>query len=568
MTTALAEKIDFDVILRLIPAYDPFDTAEDCWFDTDTAQQAIDFFHECITHVKGALAGQPFILEPWQQAIVANLFGWKRTDGTRRYRSAFIFIPRKNGKTAMTAGLVLLSMFCDKEVGAELYAAAGEKEQATLLFNMVHGMVKNEYEMSSRTKVYTALKSIVFEEIGASFKALSADSKSKHGFNTHFAVIDELHVQPNRDLVDVLDTSTISRTQPMIVYLTTSDYERPSICNETYDYAVKVRDGLIPDKGFLPVIYEASVDDDWTDPAVWAKANPNLGVSVPVEKLKEKCEKAKQIPAFENTFKRLHLNIRTEQDVRWLPVAAWDKCGNPVDPKALEGRECYAGLDLSSNTDTTSLVLVFPDADVGYYVVVFIWIPKENATQRERMDKVPYLTWARQSHLILTDGDVIDYDLIRQTISGAKNVYKDNPKLLAEFTDHGKSVDGLIDKYNIVDLAIDRWSATQITTQLTGDGVNVVPFGQGFASMSAPTKELERLVLAGQIAHGGHPVMRWMAANIGVEMDAAENIKFSKKKATGRIDGMVSLVMAIGRAMVTDGGRAESIYEKRGPLAL
>jgi len=519
-------------IIQGIPGYDPVATAAPGdWFDPVAASRAIDFIEEACTHVKGALAGQKFILEPWERAIVANLFGWKRADGMRRYREGFVFVPRKNGKTTLIAALVLAVMFTDHEPGAELYSAAADRDQACLVYDQAKGMVFQCPEMERRVKVYSTGKSIVYAKEGTSYKAISADANTKHGYNTHFAVIDELHAQPNADLVDVLLTSTGSRSQPMIVHITTSDFERPSVCNRKHDYASKVRDGIIEDRAFLPVIYEASIDDDWTDPEIWAKANPNLGVSVSPEYLERECKRAQESPAYENTFKRLHLNIRTEQDVRWLQMDKWDECAGAIED--VDGQECYAGLDLASTTDIAALEFYFPHngATVSRY-----WIPEESAHTRERRDRVPYLTWAREGLIKLTPGNVIDYDVIREDIRE------------------------LGTQFNIREIAIDRWNSTQLTTQLAGDGFEMVPFGQGFASMSAPTKELEKLVLGGKIAHGGNPVLRWMASNVSVEMDAAGNLKPSKKKSTEKIDGIVALVMAIGRAISSDGSRQGSIY--------
>ncbi|KKL20610.1 hypothetical protein LCGC14_2453730, partial [marine sediment metagenome] len=349
-----------DKIIRLIPGYDPVSTAGECTFDEKAAQHVIDFFTECLTHVKGDMKGQPFILQPWEQAIVANLFGWKQPDGARRYREAFIFIPRKNGKTTLTAGIVLYTLFCDGEPGAEIYSAAKDREQAALLYEQAKGMVLQEPELSSRSTLYATYKSIVIASEGSSYKAISAEASTKYGYNTHLAIIDELHAQHNRELVDVLMTSTGARRQPLIIHITTSDYERESICNEKHLQASKVRDGITKDPSFLPVIYEATIDDDWADPKVWAKANPNLDVSLPTKYLERECQHAKEVPAYENTFKRLHLNIRTEQATRWISMESWDACDEKIDLADLVGRDCYAGLDLASKIDVASFVLLFP----------------------------------------------------------------------------------------------------------------------------------------------------------------------------------------------------------------
>ncbi len=529
-------------VIRLVPGYDPYAAAGDCRFDEEAALHVIGFFHDCLVHVKGEKAGEPFILEPWQQAIVANLFGWKRPDGTRRYREAFVFVARKNGKSSMAAGLALYMLFCDGEPGAEIYSAAAERDQAALVFDVAKRMVLAEPVLSTACRVYQ--KAITIESMGSSYKAISADANTKHGYNTHCAVIDELHAQRTRELVDVLMTSTGARRQPLIVHLTTSDFERESICNEKHDYACKVRDGIIEDSSFLPVIYEASIDDEWDDPEVWRKANPNLGVSVSEEYIAHECQRAQETPTFENTFKRLHLNIKTEQDVRWIRMADWDGCATPVDAGALKRRQCWGGLDLATISDLAAFVLVFPNDDGRYDVLPFFWCPRDNAHQRERRDRVPYLTWARQGLIELTPGNSIDYRHIR------------------------RRVNELGEKYRIVDIGYDPYNASHLATELgEEDGFELVQFRQGYLSMNEPTKELERLVINGQINHGGHAVLRWMAGNVTVKMDPAGNIKPDKQRSSEKIDGVVALIMAIGRAMFSDRPQ-RSVYESRGVLII
>ena len=324
------------------------------------AQQAIDFFPDYLRHVAGEKAGTPLVLEPWQQAVVANLFGWKRRNLTgllvRRYRELFLYLPRKSGKTLMAAGIGLLVFFCDKEAGQECYLAAADKEQAGMLFRAAKGMVEVEPALAKRCRIYGGSaqggqsKSLVKPD-NSFLRVVSADADSKHGGNSHLVIVDELHAQPGRDLVDVLTTSMGARTQPLFIGITTADFDRPSLCNEKLKYASAVRDNPETDPAFLPVIYEADPLDDWTDPAVWAKANPNLGVSVSMEYLTRECERAKQIPEYENTFRRLYLCQRTQQDVRAIPLKLWDAGGEPFDLNDLNGKPCYAGLDFGWRDD-------------------------------------------------------------------------------------------------------------------------------------------------------------------------------------------------------------------------
>lgn len=532
-------------VLRLIPGYDPIATAGNARFDPEAAQLALDFFPECLKHIEGALAGQPFRLQPWQQAYIANLIGWKRLDAAgrivRRYRESLLYVPRKNGKTPLVAGLGLYLLFCDPEVGQQNYITAGDREQAATMFRHAAGMVRGEPELEGRCQVYGGnaqggqARSIVKASDNSFLKILSADADTKHGGNTHLAVIEELHVQPNRDLVDVLATSMASenRAQPLLIYVTTADFDRPSICNEKHDYASGVRDGRIDDPQFLPVIYEADRGDPWDDPKTWEKANPNLGVSVSREYLARECKKAKEIPAYENTFRRLHLNQRTEQDVRAIDMDAWDACGLEADPIAwrqqmleeLRRQRCRGGLDLGSTSDLTAFALLFGD-EPPFTVLPWFWVPADGNHQREHKQRVPYALWIKQGFITETPGNVTDYDRVRA------------------------DVNALALQFGIAELAVDRlFQGAQLCTQLMGDGFEVIAFGQGFVSMAAPTKRILELIAEGKLHHGNNPVLAWMARNAATEEDAAGNLKFSKKKSPQKIDGIVAVTMALGRTM-------------------
>lgn len=477
---------------------------------------------EFLRHVKGEWAGKPLILEPWQRdKVIHPLFGWKRPDGTRKYRTAYVEVPRKNGKSTLAAGIALTLLFADQEAGAEVYSAAGDRTQAGIVFNVARQMVQNSPDLKRISELYRS--SIVAPQTASSYRVLSADAYTKHGLNAHGVIFDELHAQPNRELWDVLTTSTGARRQPLIFALTTAGYDRNSICWELHEYACKVRDGIIKDESFLAVIYAAGKEDDWTDPKVWHKANPNLGVTIKLDYFKQKCANAQEMPSAENTFKRLHLDIWTEQATRWIPIERWDACGKAVKVGELEGVPCFAGLDLSSTLDVTALNLTFP-VDGRYKQIWRFWIPEENIAQRVRRDRVPYDLWVRQGFIKATEGNVVDYEVVRA------------------------DVNQLREEFNIRQIAYDPWSATQLATQLQGDGFEMVPFRQGFASMSPAAKEFEKLVLGKKIDHGGNPVARWMMSNISVEMDAAGNIKPSKKRSTEKIDGIVAAIMAVGRS--------------------
>jgi len=528
-TDAPTINLDLQRTIRLIPGYDPFATAGDCWFDADAAQMEIDFVEECCTRPGDDGQPVPFLLEPWQKAIIGNLYGWKRPDGSRRYRECFVFVPRKNGKTSLAATLICGSLFLRAHLGLQCYSAAADRDQARIVFGDVKRMISDEPNMEEAATIYQ--NSVVVGN--GSYKALSAEAGTKHGLRPDLVINDELHAHKSAELTDVLMTGTaIKGKQPLVVHLTTSDYEREgSICNDKHDYASKVRDGILEDAAFLPVIYEASIDDDWTDPEVWAKANPNYGVSVSEDYLARECKRAQDSPAYENTFKRLHLNIRTEQDVRWLSMTAWDACPATISPSDLEGRPCWCGLDLSSRLDLTCLAMVFKSpkgedrfVDHGWRTIVKTWVPQDGATKRQKNDRVPYLQWIREGWIDTTPGPSVDYDVIRRDINELGKIY------------------------DIREIATDPWGAPQLLQQLDGDGLTVFEHRQGYVSMSSPTKDLEAAIIDGTLDTGGNPVLRWAASNVVAEMDAAGNIKPNKKKSSERIDPIVALVMGFGRA--------------------
>ena len=493
-------------------------TTTACSPDTDAAKLAIRFFEENLTHAKGELGGKPFFLEPWQKGYIGTLFGTLRNDKLRQYRTSLLAIPRKNGKSTLCAGIALKLMF-DGEPGAEIYSCAADRDQARLVFEMAKVCVEASPKLRSRLRVFR--NSIVREDTHSVYRALSAEAFTKHGLNAHGVIFDELHAQPDRELNDVMATSMGARRQPLLVYITTAGYDRKSVCWEIWRYAEAVAAGTIKDETFLPAIYAAPADADWKDEKVWAVANPNLGVSIKLDFLRSECQRAVEVPAYENTFRQLYLNQWTQQDTRWLRMDHWAQGDKPC-PVPLLGRDCWGGLDLASTFDTTALVLVFPLDDGTYWVEPHFWIPSENLRQRVNRDRVPYDLWEKQGFLHVTDGNVTDYDVVRRDIND------------------------LAQRYNIRQIAIDRWNATQLSTQLQGDGREIVGFGQGYGSMSAPAKQLETLVVAGRLLHGGHPVLGWQAGNVAVDSDYAGNIKPSKRKSTERIDGIVALTMALG----------------------
>lgn len=492
------------------------------WFDEAAAQRAVDVFTS-LRHTKGEWAGKSFIPEPWQREVIWKVFGSMRADGNRQYRIVYIEVPRKNGKSTLAAGFGCVLLYSDGEPGAEVYSCAADRDQAAIVFEQAKQMVLAHEEFGPVSEVYR--RSIVYPAKQRAWRVLSADAPTKHGLNAHGIIFDELHAQPNRELWDVMTTSTGARRQPLIVAITTAGWDRHSICWELHHYACQVRDGVITDDSFLPVIFAAAEADDWTSPATWQKANPSYGVTVKADYLAAECDRAQMSPAYQNTFRRLHLNQWTEQADRWIDLTLWDANAAPLDLAALQGQPCYGGLDLSTTTDLSALVLVFPRPE-GFAVLPHFWVPQERMHQRATRDRVPYVQWQRDGFLTATPGDVVDYAFIRQQVLD------------------------LMAQYDLRELAFDPWNATQLATQLEGDGVTMVEVRQGFATLSAPTKELMTLLLAKKLQHGGHPVLRWNASNVAVKQDPAGNLKPDKSQSTERIDGIVALVMALARATV------------------
>ena len=513
-------------------------------YDKSAADYAVMFI-ENLCHTKGTWAGKPFELIDWQEQIIRDLFGTLKPNGYRQFNTAYIEIPKKQGKSELAAAVALLLTCGDGEERAEVYGCAADRQQAAIVFDVAADMVRMCPALNKRVKILASQKRLIYTPTNSFYQVLSAEAYSKHGFNIHGVVFDELHTQPNRKLFDVMTKgSGDARMQPLYFLITTAGTDTHSICYETHQKAKDIIEGRKIDPTFYPVIYGADESDDWTDPKVWKKANPSLDITVGIDKVKAACDSAKQNPGEENAFRQLRLNQWVKQAVRWMPMEKWDKCTFSVDEDELEGRVCYGGLDLSSTTDITSFVLVFPplDEEDKYIILPYFWIPEDNLTLRVNRDHVPYDVWERQGCLQTTEGNVVHYGFIEQFI------------------------ERLGERFNIREIAFDRWGAVQMVQNLEGMGFTVVPFGQGFKDMSPPTKELMKLVLEQKIAHGGHPVLRWNMDNIYIRTDPAGNIKADKEKSTEKIDGAVATIMALDRAIRCGNDHGASVYDDRGLL--
>lgn len=516
-------------------------------FDETAAKKAIAFF-SLLKHSKGEWARQTIILEPWQQFHLWCLFGWRRADGTRRFRTSYLEVARKNGKSTMAAGVGLYLLVADDEPGAEIYTGATKRDQARIIHAEAVRMVKQSPTLRNSLTLYK--DNIHDTKAFSKFEPLGKDSKTMDGLNVHAGIIDELHAHPDGDLWDVLETATGSRRQPLMYAITTAGNNPTSVCFQFHDYTEKVLSGVVDDDAFFGTIYSLDIDpetnktEDWEDETVWVKANPNLEISKKIADMQDQAHRAKEMPARLNSFLQKHLNLWVSGAVKWISMDAWNGCNQPLPD--LIGRPCYAGLDLSSTIDITALVLVFPPLYElePYWLLPFFWVPEERIWERSKRDRVPYEAWRDQGYITPTPGNVVDYDFVIATIKEQGDIY------------------------DLQEIAFDRWGAFQISQKLDNDGFTMIPFGQGYASMSAPSKEFEQLIASAGLAHGGHPVLRWMADNVVVREDPAGNKKPDKAKSREKIDGIVASIMGLDRAIRNEGTTRDSVYEEREPIII
>lgn len=530
------------------------------WFDEAAAQAAVDFFPNHLRFTSGEWANRPFTLEEWQaDDIIRPLFGWKRPDGTRRYRRCFVWVPRKNGKTELAAGIALLVLLGDAEEGGEVYSIAADGDQAKIVFNKAVSMVGKSPSLQEHLVAFKT--SIYCSALNASFKPLSGSVKGKHGMAASGLIGDEVHEWPGGDLYQFMHDSEGNRRQPLEFLISTAG-KRGGYGEEVWDECEKICDGTLHDPETLVVIYAADAEnDDWADEKTWFKANPNLGISKKLDTMRADARRASRSPRLENAFKAYHLNIWQELAVRWLPINSidddgnkygWDHCAGPRLWKVLErdliGKTCFSGIDLSAVADLTALVHYFPVQDGVEIPTVLarFFKPEKLIPEHSKRDKLPYDRWVRQGCLYATPGNVVDYAFLKKTL------YAD------------------AEAFEIQGIGVDRYNATQTTIEIAQEGLPIEYFQQGFVSMSPPAKELERLVMSNQIFHGNNPILNRHARVVAVESDPAGNIKPTKAKSTERIDGIVALVEAIGVASKFEGDAgkltSDQIVERGGLL--
>jgi len=496
-------------------------------YDKVRADKAVQFI-KLLRHTKGEFAQNYFNLLPFQEEIVRDLIGTINEDGTRQYRESFIFLPRKNGKSELVAGLVLYFLFMDNEFGAEIYSCANDRDQASLVFQTACAMIRMNKALVNKCRIIESQKRIVRYDTNSFYKAISAEASTKHGANAHVVIYDEIHESKDRELYDVMKTSMGSRTQPMLISITTAGVDINSICYQLYDYAKKIKEGTVKDSTFYPVIYEADQDADIWDENTWFKCNPSLGIFRSLEEFRQSANRAREMPTEEARFRRLYLNQWINGEISWLDMGRWNSCNEVIDTNELLGKPCYLGLDLSATTDLTSVNLEFRLDNGKYVMLSHSFMPKNRISDKEKQDRVPYGVWIKQKYITATEGDVVDYEFIKQYI-------------------RDQAV-----KYQIKEICFDPWNATQMANDLENEGFTCVAIRQGYQTLSESTKDVGSLVLQRRIIHNNDPVLQWAVSNAVIRQDPNGNIALDKAKARNRIDPACAMINSHVRARLLD----------------
>jgi len=529
---------------------DPLWYLENPNYDSERADRAVHFFQEYLTHTKGRWGGQRFYLLPWQEhQVIRPLYGIINPDtGLRQFRVCYICIPKKNGKSEIAAGVALELLGADGEAGPEVYSAACDKIQASLVFDVAKQMVRQDQRLHRKLKIVDSTKRIMAPSSAGFYRVLSSDVKTKHGINAHGVIFDELHAQPNDRLWKVLTKGSMdARSQPILFVITTAGGEDSTVWKEEHDYCEQILNGTVDNPEVLPVIYSLPLEEDWEDEENWKKANPSMGDGPEhifnIDRMRAMFIEAKEKPSEVNMFRRLRLNQCLSDATKFIDMDKWRHPGGPVDYGELKGRKCYGGLDLSSTTDLSAYWLVFPFEDGSVKTIGWAWCPAKQLEKRAKQDNVPYDQFARDGWLIPTTtngGETIDYQAIELKVMESAA------------------------EYNIQEIMYDRYNSTYIIQNLLKEGLTMVDMGQGFVSMNAPTKYLEVLYLEKQLHHGNNPLLNWCASNLVIDMDAAGNIKPTKSKSTQRIDPMVALIEALDGYRRRVEVKKDSVYESRG----
>ena len=509
------------------------------YFDRKAAIRAIGFI-EKLKHTKGKWAGQRFKLESWQQFILWNIFGWMKADGTRRFRYVYVEIARKNGKTALSAGIGLYMLFADGEARPEVYSAATVKDQARICFSDAVEIVKKT-DLKNYLSPYR--NSIVYELKGGTMKPLSSDYGTHDGLNPSCGIIDEFHAHKDSGMFDVIKSAFGARRQPLMFIITTAGFNKNGACYAYRSNVIKILQGINEDDSLFGIIYTLDSKEEWDNPKMWIKSNPNLGVSVFPEYLADQVNDAKNRPEAVRNVMTKNVNLWVDAEKTWILDDMWQKCIGTTDIESLRGCQCWGGLDLSNVSDITAFVLLFHENE-KFQLLPFFWIPEEKMLEKIRKENINYDKWSSLGFVRVTAGNVLDYDFVKADILQ------------------------IVEVYDLQSTAYDRWNASQTIIDLQNEGMECSPFGQGYGSMGAPTKEFEKMVLTEKIEHFGNPVLRWMMASTVVKTDPAGNIKPDKEKSSQKIDGIVASIMALGEWMTAQAEEDNNPYNQRGMLSL
>lgn len=514
-------------------------------FDRKRAARAVGFI-QSLVFTDGEWSGQPFKLAPWQRHHIEQIFGWVDEQGFRRYRTVYMEIGRKNGKTELVSAVGLFLLMGDDEEGAQIYSAAKNKPQAGLTFKPSKRRIQMQPALKSRLEIYDGIMRIVYPETGSFWQVLPGSVPGSWGINAHGILFDEVHAQASADLWDALTTSVGSRRQPLIFAITTAGYDRQSICWKLHQRAQRAIAHPELDPSFYGVIYAADEKDDWKQEEVWKKANPNYPMTPKRDYMMDEVRRATEEPAYENTFKRLHLNIWTQQASRFIPMDKWFECPIRTSNAELDGEFCYGGLDLAEVQDLAAFGLIFPPTAKRPYWdgLVQQFCPEDTIHHRSRSDRVPYDVWARDKFIVATPGNAIDFDSIEEVVRAMRSRYK------------------------IGAIGYDRWGATQLVQHMNAAGMKTLPVGMGYGSMSAPTKEFLKIILSGKFRHGDNPVMSWQADNLAVMQDTAGNVKPAKNASGDKIDGIVALIAALFCVQELGIKKRGSVYRGRGAMVI
>jgi phage terminase large subunit-like protein len=529
-------------VFKSLPNYDPFINADDFYYDKEAGNMAVSFIENELKFTKGKWKGQPFILLPWQKDTIKCIFGWKhKITKLRRYRKVFLYVPRKNGKSQLVAAIADTILFCDGENDAEIYIGARDRGQALTLYKMSEGMLRLNNDLWSDVTPSETYKEIKAKWDNSKIQAISSDALSMHSTSPSVGIVDEVHAQRNGDLIEAIESGMGAREQPLMIYVTTADIDRKSICNDELEYAKNVRDGKVIDPHTLPIIYETKDNEEWDNPKVWAKSNPTYPITPNHDFLLSEVTKARVSKRKELSFKRLYLNMKTSSVDGWLNMDYWRMCVEDFEESEMVGKKCYGGIDLSSKTDLATIQLFFPESG---RIISRFYLP-ESAIEKDKAGH--YQEWIDEGYLTICGKEFIDYDYIMADLVEFYRIYQ------------------------VVDTGIDTWNASYFITRVEKlHKIELTAYTQGIKSFNEPSKELETMVISKRIKHNS-PVLSWNAINVSIKEDESGNIRPVKPKRNSplKIDGIVALIMAIGLWTVDKQEEPdESVYLKRDMIIL